>query len=160
MPNHSHAEIIGHAGRDAEIRHLASGDSVAEVSVAVTRKRGGKETVTWWKVSVFGRPAEWASEIKKGDVVHASGEPVVEEWTDKDGNKRSTLKLIANSITGFGRWKSGGESSGDSMRDNAQYSRAPAPADKPAAPAAGGFGDMDDDIPFQQPFAGGLWRSV
>ena len=83
MPNHSHAEIIGHAGRDAETRYLPTGDAVTEVSVAVTRKRKNIETVTWWKIAVFGKPTEWAGKIAKGDVVHASGEPVLEEWTDK-----------------------------------------------------------------------------
>ena len=57
MPNHSHSEIIGHAGRDAETRYLPNGD-------AVTRKR-----------------------------------------KDKDGGKRNTLNLYANSITGFVKWQ-------------------------------------------------------
>ena len=158
MPNHSHSEIIGHAGRDAETRYLPNGDAVTEVSVAVTRKRKDKETVTWWKVVVFGKPAEWAGKIAKGDVVHASGEPVLEEWTDQNGGKRNTLKLYANSITGFGKWQKSADRQDDAPRDNAQYSHSPAPA-APAQPT-GGFGDMDDDIPFQQPFHGGLWRSV
>lgn len=104
MPNFSQATIIGHAGRDAETRFTPGGDAVCEVSIAVTRKRKETETVTWWKVVVFGKSAEWAGEIKKGDVVFASGEPVLEEWQDKDGNKRSTLKLYAQSIVGHGKW--------------------------------------------------------
>ena len=153
MPNHSHSEIIGHAGRDAETRYLPNGDAVTEVSVAVTRKRKDKETVTWWRIVVFGKPAEWAGKIAKGDVVHASGEPVLEEWTDKDGGKRNTLKLYANSITGFGKWQKADDAPRE--RDSAQYSHAPE-----NKPASGGFGDIEEDIPFRQPFHGGLWRSV
>ncbi len=127
MPNFSQATIIGHAGRDAETRFTPSGDAVCEVSIAVTRKRKETETVTWWKVVVFGKSAEWAGEIKKGDVVFAAGEPVLEEWQDKDGNKRSTLKLYAQSIVGHGKWNK--------------------PVDKPVD-KSNPYTQMEDDVPF------------
>ena len=127
MPNFSQATIIGHAGRDAETRFTPGGDAVCEVSIAVTRKRKETETVTWWKVVVFGKSAEWAGEIKKGDVVFAAGEPVLEEWEDKDGNKRSTLKLYAQSIVGHGKWNK--------------------PVDKPVD-KSNPYAQMEDDVPF------------
>lgn len=130
MPNFSQATIIGHAGRDAETRFTPSGDAVCEVSIAVTRKRKETETVTWWKVVVFGKSAEWAGEIKKGDVVFAAGEPVLEEWQDKDGNKRSTLKLYAQSIVGHGKWQ-----------------KADKPVDKPVD-KSDPFADLESDVPF------------
>lgn len=131
MPNFSQATIIGHAGRDAETRFTPGGDAVCEVSIAVTRKRKETETVTWWKVVVFGKSAEWAGEIKKGDVVFAAGEPVLEEWQDKDGNKRSTLKLYAQSIVGHGKWQ-----------------KADKHVDKPVD-KSNPFANMDDDlVPF------------
>lgn len=127
MPNFSQSTIIGHAGRDAETRFTPGGDAVCEVSIAVTRKRKETETVTWWKVVVFGKSAEWAGEIKKGDVVFAAGEPVLEEWQDKDGNKRSTLKLYAQSIVGHGKWNK--------------------PVDKPVD-KSNPYTQMEDDVPF------------
>lgn len=127
MPNFAQATIIGHAGRDADTRFTPGGDAVCEVSIAVTRKRKETETVTWWKVVVFGKSAEWAGEIKKGDVVFASGEPVLEEWQDKDGNKRSTLKLYAQSIVGHGKWNK--------------------PVDKPVD-KSNPFADLESDVPF------------
>ena len=127
MPNFSQSTIIGHAGRDAETRFTPGGDAVCEVSIAVTRKRKETETVTWWKVVVFGKSAEWAGEIKKGDVVFAAGEPVLEEWQDKDGNKRSTLKLYAQSIIGHGKWNK--------------------PVDKPVY-KSNPYTQMEDDVPF------------
>ena len=127
MPNFAQATIIGHAGRDADTRFTPGGDAVCEVSIAVTRKRKESETVTWWRVVVFGKSAEWAGEIKKGDVVFASGEPVLEDWQDKDGNKRSTLKLYAQSIVGHGKWNK--------------------PVDKPVD-KSNPYTQMEDDIPF------------
>jgi single stranded DNA-binding protein len=105
MPNHSHATIIGHAGKDAETRYSANGDPITEVSVAVNRKREEKESTTWWRVTVFGKATEWAGKIAKGDVVFASGTPEVEEWEGKDGGKRQTLKLLASEIVGMGKWQ-------------------------------------------------------
>ena len=136
MPNYSQATIIGHAGKDAETRYLASGDAITSITIAVSRKRKDKENTTWWKVVVFGKPAEWAAEIQKGDVVFASGEPLIEEWVDKDGNKRSTLTLMAQSVVGHGKWH-----------------KKPEIADNPTAwkqgdKTAGDFSDMDDPIPF------------
>jgi len=127
MPNFSQATIIGHSGRDAETRFTPGGDAVCEVSIAVTRKRKETETVTWWKVVVFGKSAEWAGEIKKGDVVFAAGEPMLEEWQDKDGNKRSTLKLYAQSIVGHGKWNK--------------------PVDK-HVDKSNPFADLESDVPF------------
>ena len=130
MPNFAQATIIGHAGRDAETRYTPGGDAVCEVSIAVTRKRKETETVTWWKVVVFGKSAEWAGEIKKGDVVFAAGEPVLEEWQDKNGNQRSTLKLYAQSIVGHGKWQ-----------------KADKPVDKPVD-KSDPFADLENDVPF------------
>ncbi len=53
----------------------------------------------------YGKAAEWAGKIAKGDVVFASGTPEVEEWEGKDGGKRQTLKLIASEIVGMGKWQ-------------------------------------------------------
>lgn len=132
MPNYSHSTIIGHAGRDAEARYMPNGDAVTSFPVAVTRKRKDKETTTWWQISVFGKQAEWAAEIQKGNVVFASGEPVMEEWTDKDGNKRQTLKLLAHDVVNHGKWQKVQE------KENV-------PHDK----QSGGELNMpDDDLPF------------
>lgn len=133
MPNHSQATILGHAGKDAETRYTGSGEPITSITVAVTRKRKEKESTTWWKVVAFGKQAEWSADIQKGDVVFASGEPVLEEWTDKDGNKRSTLTLMAQQVVGHGKWQ-----------------RKPEIADNPTAWKEGTKQQAmpDDDIPF------------
>ena len=60
-------------------------------------------------------------------MVFAAGEPVLEEWQDKDGNKRSTLKLYAQSIVGHGKWNK--------------------PVDKPVD-KPNPYTQMEDDVPF------------
>ena len=129
MPNQAYATILGHAGRDAETRYLSSGDPITEVSVAVTRKRKEKAVTTWWRVVVFGKAAEWAGKIAKGDVVFASGVPEADEWEAKDGSMRQTLKLIASECVGLGRWQKADQSA------NAYTA------------AKEGVHDLDEDIP-------------
>lgn len=98
MPNLNKVTLIGHLGRDPEIRFLPSGDKVANFSLATTEKwnKGSEkqERTEWHKVAVFGKPAEIVeSYLKKGDPVYIEGSIRYEEWNDKDGNKRNATKI-------------------------------------------------------------------
>ena len=104
MPNHAQITIIGHAGKDPETRYTKDGDPVCSVSVATSRKRKGEETTSWGRVQTFGKTAEaLANYITKGQAFGAVGEPVIEEWTDKDGNKRTTPTIYADRIILLGK---------------------------------------------------------
>lgn len=134
MPNHAQITIIGHAGKDPETRYTSGGDAVCSVSVATSRKRKGEETTSWWRVQAFGKTAEaLANFITKGQAFGAVGEPVIEEWTDKDGNKRTTPTIYADRIILLGKQES---ESKPSKR-----------ADEPAK-QGGHFDDLSDDVPF------------
>ena len=58
---------------------------------------GDNKKVTWWKVKLFGKEAESASKITKGDLVMVSGVPSVSTWTGRDGTKQSTPEVEAYS---------------------------------------------------------------
>ena len=60
------------------------------ILIAVNHQWNNKETVTWWKVLVFGKPAEWAERSRKVMLLQASGDHYMERWIDKEGNKRYT----------------------------------------------------------------------
>ncbi len=98
MPNLNKATLIGHLGKDPEIRFLPSGDKVANFSLATTEKWNGKsgqqERTDWHRIAVFGKPADIVeSYLKKGDPVYVEGSIRYDEWTDKDGNKKSATKI-------------------------------------------------------------------
>ena len=134
MPNHAQITIIGHAGKDPETRYTSGGDAVCSVSVATSRKRKGEETTSWWRVQAFGKTAEaLANFITKGQAFGAVGEPVIEEWTDKDGNKRTTPTIYADRIILLGKQESEAK-----------------PANRADEPAkqGGHFDELSDDIPF------------
>lgn len=110
MPSYDNSTIIGHLGRDPEIRHLAGGTAVCEVSVAVSRSWKDKSTgerrekVCWIPVTFWGRTAEVLAEYcRKGDAILVRGYHEMDEWQDKEsGQKRTKLKLVADQLVMLG----------------------------------------------------------
>lgn len=102
MPSLNKTMIIGHLGKDPEIRYLANGSAVCNFSVATTKKwkdkQSGesKEKTTWHNVVVWGKQGERAAEwLSKGQLVFVEGEYESEQWTDKDEKQRTSYKINA-----------------------------------------------------------------
>jgi single-strand DNA-binding protein len=134
MPNHASATIVGHIGREPESRVSQNGKEVLSFSVATSAGYGDEKKTTWWNVVLFGKQAEvGAKHLSKGDPVMITGEPSLEEWKDRDGNTRTTLKLTGRELV-FLKGKDEGE-------------RQPAPAAKPVKKATEDA-PFDDDLPF------------
>src|SRR5262245_24474849 len=90
--------IVGYLGRDPEMRYTPNGNAVCNFSVATTekRKRDGEdeEITTWFKVTAWGRQAELINEyLHKGSQAYIEGRVSLEEWTDREGARRSTLQV-------------------------------------------------------------------
>lgn len=130
--------IAGQLGKDAEMRYLSNGDAVASFSVADSQ---GKDKPTiWWNCSLFGKRGEaLAQYLTKGQSVTVSGTVTEREWTDKEGGKRKSMDVRVNEIA-----LQGGKR--EAQQEAPQHRQAPRPAQRPAP--AGGFDDMDDDLPF------------
>ncbi len=108
--------IIGHLGRDPEVRTTNSGMSVTNFSVAVTEKSKGEEKTLWFKVITFNSLADICGEyLKKGRQVYIEGRLQLDEWTDRDGKTRTSLEIVANSMVMLG---SGNGTSTSSVTDN------------------------------------------
>ena len=150
------AIIVGNLGRDPEVRYSASGNPIANVSVATTDtwrdKQSGErqEKTEWHRVVFFGRLAEIAGEyLRKGSQVYIEGRLQTNKWQDKEsGQDRYTTEIVANEMKMLGSRGGGGEMSGSDT--GGAGSRAPANrASSPAGnPGSGGDLDLDDDIPF------------
>jgi single-stranded DNA-binding protein len=65
--------IIGHLGKDAEVRKVGDGD-VAKLRVGVTSGYGDRAHTSWWDVDMWGKPAEWVGKLRKGAAVTVMGE--------------------------------------------------------------------------------------
>lgn len=156
--------LIGNAGRDTEVRHLASGMAVANVSIATSSYRKDKQTgerveeTQWHRVTFYDKLAEIAGEyVKKGTKVYVEGTIKYGTYTDKDGAEKNTTDIIANQMTLLSSREGGGAQPAASRQGaerQGQPQRAPqrAPqggqAPRQAPRAGNGFDDMEDDIPF------------
>jgi single-strand DNA-binding protein len=95
--------VEGNVGREPDIRFSKTGKAITKFNVAVTERvkepngtYSDGETM-WVQVVCFGALAEDSAEaVKKGARVVAGGRAKMEEWTDKDGGKRTTLVLLAD----------------------------------------------------------------
>ena len=94
------ATLVGHAGRNPEMRTLPSGDEVASFSLATTerfRRRDGTEgeATEWHTIVAFGAAAEAARTlVRRGDPVLVEGRIATRAWTDRKGAERRTAEIV------------------------------------------------------------------
>lgn len=130
--------LVGNLGADPEIRYTPSGTAVANFNIATsenwTNKEGQKETKTeWHKIVTFGKLAEICGEyLAKGKQIYVEGRIQTRQWDDRDGNKRYTTEIVANTMQMLGR-------PGDKPQEAPQEE--PPQAGEPAPPEL-------DDVPF------------
>ena len=99
------AMIIGNLGRDPEMRYTPNGQAVTQFTVAVNRNYKDasgewKEETEWFRVVAWAALAERTAEyLRKGRKVYVEGRLQTRTWDDKDGQKRYTTELVANTVT-------------------------------------------------------------
>ena len=126
----NHITIMGRLTRDPEMRSTQSGVAVASFTLAVDRdfggKDGGEKQTDFIDCTAWRHTAEFVSKyFTKGRMAVVSGRLQIDNYTDNDGNKRKSAKVIADNIY-FGDSKKDGATSGQS--DEAA-SFTPAPSD-------------------------------
>jgi single-strand DNA-binding protein len=132
--------LVGNLGRDPELRYTPQGTPVCSFTMATNEKRKDRsgepqDITTWFRVTLWGRQAETASQyLSKGRPVYIEGRLRVEEWTDRDNKQRYTLEVNATDMQFIG-------SRSDEAAGASQRSSTPDPFKAE--------GEMsDDDIPF------------
>jgi len=97
--------VLGNITRDLELRFTPSGTAVASFGLAVNRNVQNKNSGEWETQVDFFNVTAWyklaencAESLSKGDRVLVSGRLSQDSWESKDGQKRSTVKIIANVI--------------------------------------------------------------
>ena len=109
MASFNKITIVGYLGRDPELKFLPSGNAVCNFSVAATEKRNSRdgeaqETTTWFKITVWGKQAENCNEyLSKGSQAYIEGRLSLQEYTDREGQKRSTLEVNASDVRFLGK---------------------------------------------------------
>lgn len=149
--------VIGNLGADPEIRYTPGGQAVCDLRVATTEQwtdKGGekKEQTEWHHIVVWGKQAENCSQyLSKGRQIYVEGRLQTRQWDDKDGNRRYTTEVVAQSVKFLGGGRGEGAPREGAPRERTGgggggggYSQEP-----PSQGYESGPGAMaDDDLPF------------
>jgi single-strand DNA-binding protein len=146
------AILVGRLGRDPETRYTSAGQAVCNFTLATDetyRDRSGErqKRTEWHRIVVWGKQAEIAQQyLRKGSLVFVEGRIQTRQWDDREGQKRTTVEIVASNFRMLGGRGEGGMAAGAGA--------APAEAEPQAAAAAAGAEEMpsteisDEDIPF------------
>lgn len=100
--------IIGHLGRDPEMRYTPSGRPVTTFTVATSRSwntvDGERHQETeWFNVVAWGNLAEICKQyLTKGQQVYVEGRLQTRHWEDKEGVKHSSVEIVSNEMMMLG----------------------------------------------------------
>jgi single-strand DNA-binding protein len=144
--------LIGHLGRDPEVRTFQNGGKVVNLRIATSEswrdKQSGerKERTEWHSVAIFNDGIAKVAEqyLRKGSKVYIEGQLETRKWQDQSGQDRYTTEVVLRAFAGQltlldGKPQGGGDRRDDSGRDGGGYG---------APKSAGGRDDLDDEIPF------------
>jgi len=107
MASVNKAILVGNLGADPEVRYTTSGKAVATFNVA-TKQWAGKDAekegkTEWHRIVAWERLAEICGEyLKKGSQVYIEGRIQTRSWEDRDGNKRYTTEIVAQTMQMLG----------------------------------------------------------
>jgi single-strand DNA-binding protein len=141
--------ITGNLTADPEVKYLPSGTAVAKVRVAVNnnyKDKSGewKEETCFVDVDVWGARAERINETcKKGSKVLIDGSLREDTWEDREGNKRSKIKIRAFAAEHIGEPRGTGRPGAAAPAGAAEPTGAAAESGAESFPE-----DTDDDLPF------------
>jgi len=137
--------LVGRLGADPEMKYTSSSLGVCRFNLAtseswVDKEGQKKERTEWHRVVAWGKLAEICNEyLKKGRQVYVEGRLQTRSWDDKNGNKRYTTEVVANTVQFLGSNDSKSAAPQDVLEDSTFV-------ENPASEAENQAGD--EDIPF------------
>ena len=148
--------LMGRLTRDPELRYTQSQTPVATFRIAVDRdfpgRDGGEKQTDFIDIVAWRQSAEFVSKFfTKGSMVIVTGRLQMRDWTDRDGNKRTSAEVVADRVM-FGESRRSREENGSAPRggnDNGHARDSYQSFDN--APGASAFSDLSDtdgELPF------------
>jgi single-strand DNA-binding protein len=116
--------VIGHLGRDPEMRYTPSGRPVTTFTVAVSRTwntaDGERRSETeWFNIVAWGNLAEICKQyLHKGQQVYIEGRLQTRHWEDKEGQKRTNVEVVANEMMMLGDRRDNSKGPQESDKDD------------------------------------------
>jgi len=152
MANFNKAFIMGNLTRDPELRYLPNGTAVTTFTIASNRvytlpSGEKKEEATFMRVVVWGRRAETCGEyLAKGSSAFVEGRLQSRTWEGQDGQKKSTVEIVADNVQFLGRPKKDAQST---PRPNPQEQPNAMPdVDLPPEGLSQNSASQMDEVPF------------
>lgn len=148
MKNLNKVMLIGHLGKDPEVKYLDGNNVVANFTIATTESYTGKDgnrvdQTEWHNVVAWRKLAEICEKfLKKGSFVYIEGSIRTRSWEDKDGNKKYTTEILAQDLVLLDKKESSVSSSQATER-----SSAPKPVSNESSSSFSN-NEPDDDLPF------------
>ncbi|QPK65349.1 single-stranded DNA-binding protein [Methylomonas sp. LL1] len=146
--------LIGRLGADPEIRYMPSGDPIATLNLATSRRwkdrNSGerKEETEWHRVTFFGPVAKVCGEyLKKGSQVYVEGRIKTDKY-QKDGVDVYRTGIIGEQMNMLDSRSGGTANYSDNAPPASSYDNRPSGPATSSQPAPASYDDFDDDIPF------------
>lgn len=150
------ATLIGHAGKDTELRYTNTGKAVASFSLATSEGYKGQDgnwvdKSTWHNIVAWDRLAEiCGTYVKKGTKVYIEGRIQNRSYDDKDGVKKYISEIVAQELIllGGGSGERGGAGENGSGGSYQQSSGGMAPSSQGHPAESFDQNVPDSDLPF------------
>jgi len=154
------AILVGRLGRDPETRYTSGGQAVCNFTLATDetyRDRNGErqKRTEWHRIVVWGKQAEIAQQyLHKGSLIFVEGRIQTRQWDDREGQKRTTMEIVATNFRMLGGRGEGGMAAGASAGAGAGAGVGAGEMEPQASAAAAGAEEppsteiSDEDIPF------------
>lgn len=150
--------LVGHLGRDPEVRYTPDGKGVCNFTMATTEtwkdKNSGerREKTEWHRVVIFGALAEIAGQyLSKGKQVYIEGKLQTRKWQGQDGQDRYTTEVVVD-IRGTMQMLGSRDSAGGGGGGGSRPAAGDGGGSRPAAGDGGGGGGYEDQGYPQQPY--------
>ena len=144
--------LVGHAGRDPELRFFDSGNCVCEFTLAVNRppKDGQPQEPLWVSCKAWGKTAQLAGDyLRKGSKVALIGRLEIEQWNDRSsGELRSKPLVLIDRLELCGGSPNGATAKGAELTVKAAASTANAMEPDQNQASSAGSSLSDEEVPF------------
>ncbi len=159
MPNLNKVMLMGNLTRDVELKTTTGNQTVASFSLAINRKfrlKDGedREEVTFVDCEAWGKTGEViAKYVSKGKPLYVEGRLKLDSWEDKDGQKRSKMRVVVEEFQ-FIDSRGGAGGSGESSRGEGSYAPSHSGGGRGSSQGGGSSqsgshrGISEEDIPF------------
>jgi single-strand DNA-binding protein len=146
--------LIGHLGRDPEVRSFQNGGKVCNLRIATSETWKDKQTgerkqrTEWHSVAIMSEPVVRIAEqyLRKGSKLYIEGQLETRKWQDQSGQDRYSTEVVLRPYSGtLTLLDSAGVGQGSGQGDYGGHDQS---QNHGGSPSGGGSRDMDDEIPF------------